>query len=276
MRYTKPLNAQDPGAGYWDATPGRDGAYVPFQAVENPQREIVKVIEEAGLDPTNMDLTQLCQAIGILIARAIPVFDKYDIAQYYPFQDDMPRPGMFPLIGTVVENFSSYPDAVEYFTGPYGQARLVSRDEYDARHVAIWATLADGSTVGWNGEGGVNVFVWDQSADTLLVPDLSGMSWEQISASLGVGQVDGDRMRELIGSIYRASNTHIGATSPTGIFEGDDAHSWTSYSYSSSNPTASDYDKIVIRASRGAPTGAAFAPRRFGSLACVYLGLPAS
>lgn len=71
MRYNAPYMSTDPDASYVDrSTPNaQSGSRVPRYAVEAPQREIVKVIAEAGLIPSNDDVTQLWQAIGIMIER---------------------------------------------------------------------------------------------------------------------------------------------------------------------------------------------------------------
>ena len=72
MEYNSPYGNPDPNAGYVDRdTPaGIKGSVPPAAAIEMPQREIVKVIEAAGLIPTNTDPTQLLQAIGGLISPA--------------------------------------------------------------------------------------------------------------------------------------------------------------------------------------------------------------
>jgi len=64
MEYNAPPGSQDPNAPYVNGIPGvQKGSPVNANAVEYPQREILAVIEAAGLTPTNNDLTQLLQAI---------------------------------------------------------------------------------------------------------------------------------------------------------------------------------------------------------------------
>lgn len=69
MEYIPPVGggADDP---YVDADipGGIPGSLVPAAAIEDPQREIVAIIEAAGLVPDGGDLTQLLQAIQSLIA----------------------------------------------------------------------------------------------------------------------------------------------------------------------------------------------------------------
>lgn len=75
MRYIPPLNTtptgEDPEPAYFDgdAGTGQDGSYPSGKAIENPMREILAVIQNAGLTPSD-DLTQLYQAIVLLAGGA--------------------------------------------------------------------------------------------------------------------------------------------------------------------------------------------------------------
>lgn len=77
MDYIAPLNrpatVAEPRPAYFNgnAQTGQEGSYPSGTALENPMREILAVIEGAGITPTNADLTQLYQAIGKLIATAL-------------------------------------------------------------------------------------------------------------------------------------------------------------------------------------------------------------
>jgi hypothetical protein len=64
MKYTQPPGTPD-NSIYIDFNPaaGIEGSVVPAAAIEAPQRELVNVIEEAGLVPNDGDLTQVYQAI---------------------------------------------------------------------------------------------------------------------------------------------------------------------------------------------------------------------
>ena len=68
MKYVKPLNETDVNASYKNADPAnaQKGSTVPAEAIEHPQREIIAAIEEAGLTPSDSDLTQLVKAIKAL------------------------------------------------------------------------------------------------------------------------------------------------------------------------------------------------------------------
>lgn len=67
MKYVPPIGASD-DASYIDGNPsiGVEGSPVPAAAIEHPQREIMAVIEAAGLTPTAANLSQLLQAIQVL------------------------------------------------------------------------------------------------------------------------------------------------------------------------------------------------------------------
>lgn len=66
MKYHQPFDQpSNPDASYVDANPslGVRGSIPPAAAFEQAQREILKVITEAGITPSDADLTQLWQAI---------------------------------------------------------------------------------------------------------------------------------------------------------------------------------------------------------------------
>lgn len=77
MDYIPPINVpatpEQPRPPYHDgnAQTGQQGAYPSGRSLEYPMREILAVIESAGITPSNGDLTQLLQAIGLMIATAI-------------------------------------------------------------------------------------------------------------------------------------------------------------------------------------------------------------
>lgn len=185
------------------------------------------------------------------------------------FEDEAPRAGYVPCLGTTISNFSTtYPEMAAYLSTTYGAARLVTLAQYNALHTATWATLADGSTVGWNGIGGVTKFVWDKDADTLKMPDLQEMFRSSTGASLGVGDAQGDHARLLSGKLgvtIGNSGTDVTGMVYTGSY-------WATVQAGSTGP---GYYRMYDT-SRVMPTGPAFAPRRWGALACAYLGKPAS
>lgn len=74
MKYVQPIgsSANDP---YLDANPagGIEGSPVPAAAIEHPMRELVALINAAGLAPTDADLAQVSTAVRTLIQKQAPV-----------------------------------------------------------------------------------------------------------------------------------------------------------------------------------------------------------
>ncbi len=64
MKYVQPIGAAE-GAAYIDGDPtsGTEGSAVPAAAIEHPQREILAVLESAGIAPDPLVLNQLAAAI---------------------------------------------------------------------------------------------------------------------------------------------------------------------------------------------------------------------
>ena len=77
MKYNPPAGSQDPNAKYVTGQPGKvRGSAVPAEAVEHPQREIVEVIRQAGLEPSGDDLGQLWKALQQLFTEKVAVATK--------------------------------------------------------------------------------------------------------------------------------------------------------------------------------------------------------
>ena len=74
MEYADPIG-EPPGSSYSNENLalGLDGSSVPGAAIEGPLRELVYLIEQAGLVPSGADLTQVHQAI-VAIATAVSAF----------------------------------------------------------------------------------------------------------------------------------------------------------------------------------------------------------
>ena len=77
MKYNPPAGSQDPDAKYVTGQPGKvRGRAVPAEAVEHPQREIVEVIRQAGLEPSGDDLGPLWKALQQLFTEKVAVATK--------------------------------------------------------------------------------------------------------------------------------------------------------------------------------------------------------
>lgn len=105
MEYVQPVGEADPNASYKDRNTGagEPGSRVPARAIEHPQREIVTVIESAGLTPSRSSVSQLDEAIDLKIAQALgsgenPLNDLLTILRA--------RNPIFPVINTVGNTFN--------------------------------------------------------------------------------------------------------------------------------------------------------------------------
>ena len=65
MKYEAPYGVSDPNASYINGNPstGTMGSIPPAASIENPQREIVNLITDAGLTPSDADLHQLARGV---------------------------------------------------------------------------------------------------------------------------------------------------------------------------------------------------------------------
>lgn len=111
MRYYQPYGEADPNAPYKDRNTGAGsaGSKVPAKAIEHPQREIMTVIESAGLTPDEGSVSQLNEAIDLKIDQALgsganPLNDLLAILRA--------RNPIFPTINSVGNTFNlSQPSA---------------------------------------------------------------------------------------------------------------------------------------------------------------------
>ena len=72
MKYNQPFGNEDANAAYVNGNPalGVQGSIPPASAIEYPQREILAVIEAAGIVPSNSNLHQLLDALQWLIDQS--------------------------------------------------------------------------------------------------------------------------------------------------------------------------------------------------------------
>lgn len=172
MKYRQPFGISDENAPYIDGNPalGIEGSAVPMEAVEHPQREIVNVIKEAGLDPDAKNLKQLALAIQALIIKAMPQLpDPYILCHFlYPSIHPTTPDNFYAPTGAVIANAdTAHPKAWEYLLSTAGQSIC--------KTLTQWNALS--TTAG--GVGGVPFYVIDTTARTIKLPDLRGDYDEQ-------------------------------------------------------------------------------------------------
>ncbi len=210
--------------------------------------------------------------------------NKYDITQtldyflaWHVFKGLHPtaNPGMVPVNGTLLQNASeTYPKAFEYLQTPKGQMMCIDEASWQAAHAAVWATLADGSHVGWNNIGGCAKYVIDLAANTIRVPDLRGM-YEEVAGFdlLGVGDSHGDGIPDIAG-ILSFDGTGQGVPTPGGSGALYSNSSATANRIPGNGSSRAGSRSIAISSARVVATANQVQPRAWGALACVYLGTP--
>jgi hypothetical protein len=118
---------------------------------------------------------------------------RYPLCEFFYWRHPDIKEGFEAAQGGLIANAATkYPEAWAYLQTTSGAKLKKTQAEWTAMTNATWATLADGTTVGWNGIGGAPYFVQDLSAGSLRMPDLRGMYAEAAGYdSLGVGRGEG-------------------------------------------------------------------------------------
>lgn len=208
MKYIPPLNGNsaDEDRSYWNFDPatGVQGAIPTAAVMEHPQREILKVITEAGLTPDSDDLTQLWQAIGALIDERIGQIEfpssgegGGDVNNYYSYS--MPT-------GTLIHYAGN--------TAPAGfvicEGTLLSRATYPAlwTHAQASGMLIDNED--WSADRGK--FSTGNGTTTFRVPDLRAEFLRGLDRGRGVdaGRVLGSWQTSALGSHYHLTGQFKG------------------------------------------------------------------
>ena len=84
------------------------------------------------------------------------------LGEFYYFRHPSLRTGFAPCQGGILANaVTQHPEIWAYLQTAEGQLLLKTEAEWQAMSTATWATLADGTKVGWNGIGGVPYYVQD-------------------------------------------------------------------------------------------------------------------
>lgn len=247
--------------------------------------EIVNCIKEAGITPDITDLSQLVAAVKLLgglsreeiqamIDEAASRTSPYWLCEFYFFRHPALRPGFQPAHGDLLENAATlYPEAWAYLQTTEGQLLCKTEEEWQAMTHAIWHTNADGSTVGWDGIGGAPFYALHLDTGALRLPDIRGMYAEAAGFdSLGVGDVHEDAVPKAL-----TGRTSVFSSIVQGQAQG--AFAWATYQTGTvnaapsgtNNQTCNTFDpaRVVAVANKNQV-------RAYGSLACVYLGQPAS
>ena len=226
------------------------------------------VRDDGDLDKVEDGLLYAITEIARAMLPEIPKFEKYDLCEFYCHRHPRLKPGFQPAQGGLLENAAeNYPEAWEYLQSSEGSLLCKTEAAWQALTTATWATLADGSTVGWNGIGGAPFYALHLDTGALRLPDLRGMHVEAAGFNaLDVGGAAGDVARRVMGWLWP---TGTGAYAGGVCYPRPGVYGAGYGSHASNEGTGIDTARVV-------PTGPANAPRRWGALACVYLGRPAS
>ena len=193
-----------------------------------------------------------------------PTTEKYDLCEFYYFRHPTLKAGFQPAQGGLLANAATlYPKAWAYLQTAEGQKLCTTETAWQAMTRAVWATLADGTQVSWNGIGGAPFYAPNTSTGALRLPDLRGMYMEAAGYdSLDVGGVHGDGIRTFTGylgnsAVYSAIEGVFSATNQGNM-------SISSGSFRTRN--------ITLDPSLAVPVANKNQPRAWGALPCVYLG----
>lgn len=212
--------------------------------------------------------------IKVVNGKLTAVVSPYELGEFYYFRHPTLKPGFQPAQGGLITGAATkYPDVWAYLQTTEGKKLCKTEAEWQALTKATWATLADGTKVGWGGIGGAPWYVQDTAKGTLRLPDLRGMYAEAAGFdALGVGGVHGDGIRSAKGGLaihaYMLRADNVGGVFG-GLAQGGAGNS-------SRQDGSYGYIDVEFDISRVMPVGNKIAPRAWGALACVYLGHPAS
>lgn len=214
----------------------------------------------------------LPDGVTIVVGDNGAISAGFQLCEFYYFRHPTLKRGMQPAQGGIIADAATkWPQAWAYLQTAEGQLLLKTEAQWQALSTAIWHTNADGTTVGWNGIGGVPWYVQNLDAGTLRIPDLRGMYAEAAGYdNFGTGGVHGDYARRIQGNIY------TGGAESAGYAEGALYPYLFNRQTSGTGASGSTYGKIGLDSSRVVPVGNANKPRAWGALACCYLGTPAS
>lgn len=197
------------------------------------------------------------------------------LCEFYFFRHPTLRPGFQPAQGGLLQNAATlYPEAWAYLQTTEGQKLCTTEAAWQAMTKATWATLADGSKVGWNGIGGASYYAPNTATGALRLPDLRGMYAEAAGFdALGVGGTHGDAGREILGTfpaVYGGGANPAPAEGISGCFAS------TLVGVEGSGPVSASSVNLIyaFAASRMTPVANKVQPRAWGALACCYLGAP--
>lgn len=284
MKYVPPIGASDENESYSDGNPsgGVEGSAVSAAAVEHVMREVVNVIDQAGLDPDEDDLTQLYQAIVQIIEDTTNAFDIDGLtagtvlndADYMIFSDQSDSNNDKKVLLSVLRNFvlSNEVGNIAYFPGtsaPSGRLKcngaLVSRTTY----AALWAyaqtsgNLVSEATWSAGQQGG---FSTGDGSTTFRLPDgraefIRGLDDSRgVDSGRGIGTSQADALKS-----HHHEQGYASAGSGDGRYGTGTGSAATRYDYDGAYPGSNTTPGPLTSDTGGTETR----PRNIALLACI-------
>lgn len=262
MKYIEPENSAaypDRNGTYVTGSPsqGIPGSTVPGPAIECTQREIINAIQSAGLTPDGSDMTQLAQAISILMPAITP---GMKIIAGMPLW----QPGQ-----TLLPNCK------------WGNRSLVLLADWpelkasvDAGYLDILAATSSTTTK----TAYPRFWVWNSTGTGLYLPDIGGRfprdwrSGQSDDSGRAAGSLQSDAIRDIVGALNAADGQALCRTT-SGAF------TITTYYPVYPMPiatTVSGVSTVTFKASSAVPTAAENRPINDAVPVAIYMGNPAS
>lgn len=228
----------------------------PLQEVEPEEKSMLITLEEG--------------IAGALHAANNQFLDFFLGKHVFSFLVDTAMPGFIPVTGTKVDTgVINYPRLAYWLRTEEGRKLCVSEAEWQELSYAFWATLADGTKIGWDGIGGVCRYVLDLNTGSIRVPDLRGMAMVFASTSLGVGEVEGDMSRRVTGTLGTGAHGS-GYAVVRGVFVPTGKQDLVVSSTQIATGVAADFDNARME-----PVGVENTIKNIRVLPCIYAGTPA-
>lgn len=260
MDYVTPPG-QAPGSSYIDCEPstGVEGSVVTGASIEHSMREILNAITDAGLSPDPDDLTQLAQAIQVMIGGAL---------SGYALRSELGRP---ILAGEPV-----------YLAGPYlpknhvwPDRSLILFKDWPELHQRYLAGVLGVATTATDKANFPGAFAISDDGKGLYLPNLGGYfirAWQPsqtVDAGRKSGNAQGDAIRNITGTLgsghifpFQQASGALAVAVP-GTLQGTPLASASNL-----------YANITLDASRTVPTAAENRPTNISVPLAIYLGKP--
>jgi len=181
MDYESPLGGVD-ASSYVDVDPstGTEGSRVRAPAIENHLRELVYLIEQAGLVPDRGDLTQVYQAIAALISGSVRPLLTADLDLYIATTGSDANDGL--TVGTPFATFSkAFTEIIKYDLGHKNVAINAADGTYAQQIIANEV---------FHGRGTVSIVGNSGSPQNVVIVPASGNAISCVRTRLAVTDVE--------------------------------------------------------------------------------------